>query len=97
MQRKTYFGYLFKTAAHWHMRAEEMRALTEEVNDPAVRRMMLGIAADYESRAEEAEDREAQHSNMFRVAERPEAGSEVHLASDARHDEMRLEGEITGG
>jgi hypothetical protein len=27
MQRKTYFGYLFKTAAHWHMRAQEMRAL----------------------------------------------------------------------
>jgi len=44
-----------------------MRTLAEEVQDPTVRVMMLRIAADYERLAENADDRAAQDSIMFRV------------------------------
>ena len=45
------YGYLFKSATHWHRRAEEMRALAEDADDATVRAMMLRIAADYEHRS----------------------------------------------
>ena len=53
------------------MGAAEMRALAEEVCDPMVRAMMLGIAADYDLFAESAGDRAAGGSIMFRLAEVP--------------------------
>jgi hypothetical protein len=49
------------------MRAEEMRTLAEEARDSRVRAMMLRLAVDYDWRAENAEDRAAQDSIMFRV------------------------------
>jgi hypothetical protein len=66
-------GYLFKTATHWHRRAEEMRALAEDADDATVRAMMLRIAADYEHRSLNANDPAAQHSIMF---QRPDLKSE---------------------
>jgi hypothetical protein len=59
--------YLFRTATHWRMRAEEMRTLAEEANDSTVRAMMLRIAAGYDRLAESADDRAAQDSIMFQV------------------------------
>jgi hypothetical protein len=44
-----------------------MRTLAEEAQDSTVRAMMLRIAADYERLAENADDRAAQDSIMFRV------------------------------
>ena len=64
-------AYAYKAARHWSMRAEEMRALAEEASDPMVRAMMLGIAADYDSYAEIADDRAGGGSIMFRLAEVP--------------------------
>jgi hypothetical protein len=49
-------AYVYKSATHGRMRAEEMRALAEEARDPMVRLMMLAIAADYGSFAESADD-----------------------------------------
>jgi hypothetical protein len=48
--------YLFKTPMHWRLRAEKMRTLAEEADDPTVRALMLRIATDYERLAESAND-----------------------------------------
>jgi hypothetical protein len=71
MKRKTFsdFGYLFKHATHWRMRAEAMRTLAEDAHDSTVRAMMLRIALDYDRLAVNADDLAAQDSIMFRVAE----------------------------
>jgi hypothetical protein len=68
-------GYLFKTATHWRMRAEKMRALAEETHDPTVRAMMLRFAANYDRVAGQAADPARQDSIMlFRRAEvKPES------------------------
>ena len=42
---------------HWHGRAKEVRALAEQMSDPAARAAMLRIAGDYERIAEHAEQR----------------------------------------
>lgn len=70
MRRKSipHLDYRFMTATHWRMRAEEMRALAEEAQESTVRAMMLGIAANYDWRAESAADHAAsKNSIMFRV------------------------------
>ena len=51
------------------MRAEKMRTLAEEADDPTLRAMMFRIAADYYRLAESANDRAAHDSIMFRTAE----------------------------
>jgi hypothetical protein len=51
------------------MRAEKMRTLAEEANDPTVRSMMLRIAADYHRLAESSNDLAPHDSIMFRTAE----------------------------
>ena len=61
--------YLFKTPTHWRMRAEKMRTLAEEADDPTVRTMMLRIAADYDRLAESSSDLAAHDLIMFRTAE----------------------------
>jgi hypothetical protein len=73
MKRKSTLSpaYAYNAARHWSMRAEEMRALAEEARDPMVRAMMLGLAADYDSCAEIADDRHGGGSIMFRPAEMP--------------------------
>ena len=47
------------TAKHWRDRAEETRAVAEQLDDPEARRIMLEIAAGYERLAERAQAREA--------------------------------------
>jgi hypothetical protein len=42
-------------AARWRTRAEAMRTMAEETNDPAVRGLMLRIAADYDRLARRPE------------------------------------------
>jgi|HubBroStandDraft_5_1064220.scaffolds.fasta_scaffold1462536_1 hypothetical protein len=62
-------SYPFENAKHWRMRAEKMRTLAEEADDPTLRAMMFRIAADYYRLAESANDRAAHDSIMFRTAE----------------------------
>ena len=38
----------FNDPRHWHDRAEEARILAEQMNDEFSRKMMLGIAEDYD-------------------------------------------------
>jgi hypothetical protein len=40
---------------HWRSRAEEARAVAEQLSDPEAKRTMLRIAADYEQLAERTE------------------------------------------
>ena len=83
MRRKSipHSDYLFRTATHWRMRAEKMRALAGEANDPTVRAMMLQIASDYDRVAESADDHAAHDSIMFRTTEvPPESRPDAHLA-----------------
>ena len=42
---------------HWRERAEEARALANQMNDQEARQLMLGIAKDYERLAERAAER----------------------------------------
>ena len=44
---------------HWLDRAKEARALTETIADLEAKRMMFGIADDYERLAQRAEERAA--------------------------------------
>jgi hypothetical protein len=83
-------AYAYKAARHWSMRAEEMRALAEEAPDPMVRAMMLGIAADYDSCAEIADDRDGGGSIMFRLAEMPPERRSNAQAEDSLADNQRV-------
>ena len=58
-------SYPFDNARHWRMRAEKMRTMAGEAIDLTVRAMMVGIAADYDRRAESADDRGAHDTVMF--------------------------------
>jgi hypothetical protein len=42
---------------HWRQRAQEMRDLAAEVQDPLFKQTMLRIAADYDRLATRAEER----------------------------------------
>ncbi len=43
--------------AHWRQRADEARAMAEQMTDRDAKQMMLGIAEDYEKLAKRAEER----------------------------------------
>jgi hypothetical protein len=58
-------SYPFDNARHWRMRAEKMRTMAGEAIDLTVRAMMVGIAADYDRRAESADDPGAHDTVMF--------------------------------
>jgi hypothetical protein len=45
--------------AHWHQRAKEMRRLARDIAEPEIKRTILNIAADYETLAKRAEERNA--------------------------------------
>ena len=78
-------SYPFENANHWRMRAEKMRTLADEANDPTVRTMMLRIAADYDRLGESADDRGAHDSIMFQTAEvKPEGLSESRSKSGCK-------------
>ena len=44
---------------HWRDRAEEVRSLADQMSDPTTRRMLEGVADDYENLAKGAEERKA--------------------------------------
>ena len=50
-------SHVFDDPKHWLQRAEQARALAEQMSDAASREMMLGIVKDYERLAEQAEQR----------------------------------------
>jgi len=45
------------TPEYWRNRAEEVRAVAEEMKDPEARERLLRIAADYEHLARRAQER----------------------------------------
>ena len=49
--------HLLDDSKHWHDRAEEIRCLAEQMSDPVTRRMLMGLANDYETLAKRAEER----------------------------------------
>lgn len=58
-----------KSAAHWRMRAEEMRTLADDCRDRMVRLIMLRIAADYDRLAKHADgNSDTRDSMMIRMA-----------------------------
>ena len=59
---------VFKSAAHWRMRAEEMRTLADDCVDPTARAMMLRIAADYDRLAKHADAKSSHDSLILRTA-----------------------------
>jgi hypothetical protein len=44
--------HLYYSAEYWSKRAEEARVLAERMDEEWARRMMLGVAADYDRQAE---------------------------------------------
>jgi hypothetical protein len=52
------FSSSINDPAHWRQRAEEMRALAEDIRDAETRAMMERIARDYEFLARRAEERQ---------------------------------------
>jgi hypothetical protein len=42
---------LFNDPEHWRSRAEETRILAEQMNDETAKKIMLGVADDYEKLA----------------------------------------------
>ena len=47
----------FSDPEHWRKRAEESRVLAEQMNDETAKKIMLGIADDYEKLATRATKR----------------------------------------
>ena len=69
MKRESIRGDISKSAAHWRMRAEEMRTLADDCLDRMARGMMRRIAADYDRLAEHADDnKDAVDSMIVRMA-----------------------------
>jgi hypothetical protein len=60
---------VFGTAKHWRERAEEARAMAEQMTDPAAKSAMLTVADSYEKLAERAE---------ARMAKEPIGGGDDH-------------------
>ena len=52
-------GQRIDDARQWRARAEEARALAEQMINPESRRIMLGIAVSYVALAQMAEERDA--------------------------------------
>ena len=50
-------AHFINDPAHWRQRAEEARAIADQMNDPESKRMMLKVAEDYDRLAERAEQR----------------------------------------
>ena len=50
-------AHILDDPKHWRDRAEEVRTLAEQMSDPETRRIMRGIADDYEKLAKRAEQR----------------------------------------
>jgi hypothetical protein len=83
-------SYPYKAAKHWSMRAEEMRTLAEEANNPALRQMMLRLSADYDRFARRAGDRASEGSIMFRVAMRAESRPDAQALDVLPDDQEAL-------
>jgi hypothetical protein len=53
---------VFGTPEHWRDRAQEARAMADNITDPDAKRAMLDIAESYEKIAERAERAEAKEA-----------------------------------
>jgi uncharacterized iron-regulated protein len=56
-------------AKHWRDRATEMRALAAEMKDAVARKMMLGLASDYDKLGDRAEERAKTSVNIHNPTE----------------------------
>ena len=62
---------VFKSAAHWRMRGEEMRTLADDVLDP-VQATMRKMAADYDGLAKCADENEVLDLSLGAAAALPD-------------------------
>ena len=54
--------HILDNPQHWLDRAEEIRAIAADMNDPDTKRLMLGIADGYDKLAERARERASKKS-----------------------------------